>query len=221
MASIILEAESLTKEFLFPERNRILCEVSLYVHAGETVAITGPSGVGKSTLLHILGMLDEPNSGQVTVMGKKSIRSRSSIRNQHIGFVFQHFYLLEEHTVWENIEMPARVGRRKVDEAYLHQLLEHVCLSHRANHLAKQLSGGEKQRVAMARALCNRPGLILADEPSGNLDDQHSALIHQLLIRFAKEGEKKALVVVTHDRHLASLCDRIYLLHQGHLMSVQ
>lgn len=218
----VLVAEELYKEFSFPIKTPILRGVNLRIFREQTVAITGRSGEGKSTLLHILGTLDSPSSGRLKIAGQDvSSVSLPMIRNKHLGFVFQSFHLLEEDSVIDNVLMPlkiARVPTHKKSAGYekaLH-LLERVGLSHRAFHLAKLLSGGEKQRVTLARALCNDPDLILADEPSGNLDAENAALIHALLIDFAKK-EKKALVIVTHDRELAKLCDVQYQLREGKL----
>lgn len=191
----------------------ILHDISLEVEAGQTVAITGKSGEGKSTLLHILGTLEKPSSGELFICGKP-LKNLPQIRNRHIGFIFQSFNLLEEYTVLENVLMPGKIGRHKLDHIRALTLLEEVGLSHRADFPAKLLSGGEKQRAAIARALYNDPDLILADEPSGNLDHSHSVAIHEMLIGSAKK-RNKALIIVTHDPELASLCDRTYLLMDG------
>ena len=213
----ILVAKNLTKTFFQPTRCDILKEVSLTVHEGETVAIMGPSGVGKSTLLHILGTLDSPSSGSLEISGKNALGDLSTLlRNQYIGFIFQSYNLLDEYTALDNVLMPAKIARKGDQEAAAKKLLENVGLASHAGHLAKLLSGGEKQRVAIARALCNNPDLILADEPSGNLDDTHSTRIHDLLISSAKDLNK-ALIVVTHNFELAKQCDKIYTLHDGHL----
>ena len=182
----------------------------------------GSSGEGKSTLLHILGTLEQPSSGQLEICGQPTdTSSLPSLRNRHIGFIFQSFNLLEEDTVLDNVLMPARIAREPTHSrspAYRRalQLLEKVGLSSRIRFLAKLLSGGEKQRVAIARALLNNPDLILADEPSGNLDYGNSQAIHQLLLMLTKE-EGKTLVIVTHDSELASLCDKTYQLKDGKL----
>lgn len=211
----VLVAKDLKKEFLHPSRCEILKGVSLTVNPGETVAIMGPSGVGKSTLLHILGTLDAPSSGSLEIAGKNALGDQGPyLRNQHIGFVFQNYNLLDEYSVLENVLMPSRIGRRGAREEDAKQLLTDVGLEGHFHHLAKQLSGGEKQRAAIARALCNHPDLILADEPSGNLDDTNSAKIHNILIQAAKKL-RKGLIVVTHNHALAKQCDFIYTLHEG------
>lgn len=222
---MILKAKNLSKVYKKPEHVQILKDISLSLEKGESLAIVGPSGVGKSTLLHILGTLDEPSSGTLEVMGQNTLSSDCSmLRNHHIGFVFQNFNLLEEYPVLENILMPAKVGRQaagKGSQALLHAeaLLERVGLSSHRDQLAKHLSGGEKQRVAIARAFCNRPELILADEPSGNLDEGNSTLIHNLLLESTKDFNK-SLIVVTHNRDLANLCDQKYFLSDGSLTSM-
>jgi len=220
----VLEAHSIRKSFKDPIQVDILQGIDLTVHRGETVAIMGRSGQGKSTLLHVLGTLEPSNSGRLTIADQTvSTFNRSHIRNRHIAFVFQSFHLLEDYTALENILMPARIARRDTrpgSEAHRSalQLLERVGLKQRADFNTKLLSGGEKQRVAIARALCNDPDIIFADEPSGNLDKQTSLIIHDLLLGFAKK-EGKSLLVVTHDQELANLCDSKYTLESGHLFS--
>lgn len=213
----MLVAKNLRKSYFHPNRCEIIKGVSLTVQLGETVAIMGPSGVGKSTLLHILGTLDAPSCGSLEIAGKDALGDQSAaIRNQHIGFVFQNYNLLDEYTVLENVLMPSRIGRTGNQEEEAKRLLEEVGLSDHLDHFAKQLSGGEKQRAAIARALCNNPDLILADEPSGNLDEANSKRIHEILIQTAKK-RNKGLIVVTHNHDLAKQCDFIYTLHEGTL----
>ena len=203
-----------------PTPVHVLKGASLEVLQGTSVAIMGKSGEGKSTLLHILGSLEKPTSGEITICGLKTHEtSLPLLRNTHIGFVFQSYNLLDDYTLLDNVLLPAKIARlptKKGSPAYKRalELLEQVGLGHRAHFLAKLLSGGEKQRAAIARALCNDPELILADEPSGNLDSIHSQAIHQLLISLCKEHHK-TLIVVTHDQALSSLCDKIYLLKDG------
>lgn len=215
MKKEVLHCEKLTKTFQNPTPTAILKGVNLTVHAGETVAIMGPSGVGKSTLLHILGTLDKPTSGHLEISGKNALGDIApTLRNKHLGFVFQNYNLLDEYSVLDNVLMPTKIARISGKEETAKKLLEEVGLSSHMHHLAKQLSGGEKQRAAIARALCNDPDLILADEPTGNLDDKNSEHIHELLISSAKTLGK-GLIVVTHDHMLAKQCDVIYNLHDG------
>lgn len=213
---MILVAKHISKRFKKPTPVEILNDISLEVNAGESVAITGKSGEGKSTLLHILGTLEKPTEGEVIICGK-SLTNLPEIRNRHIGFIFQTFNLLDDYTVLENVLMPAKIGRLPLNREKALNLLSEVGLSHRIDFPAKLLSGGEKQRVAIARALYNDPDLILADEPSGNLDHAHSIVIHELLIKSVKKRHK-ALIIVTHDKELAALCDQIYLLMDGKLL---
>ena len=218
----LLEAHHISKAFYHPKNVQILKEISLQVRAGESVAIIGRSGEGKSTLLQILGTLEEPCTGSLVIEGEKVTASnRTRLRNTKIGFVFQSFHLLEDYTALENVLMPARIARKPTGkgsqaEKRALDLLESVGLADRAHFHTKLLSGGEKQRVALARAMCNDPSLILADEPSGNLDSQTAQLIHTFLIDFACHPNK-ALLLVTHDRELAGLCSRQYELRNGTL----
>lgn len=220
----MLKALSITKKFTYPQNISLLRGIDLTVEKGETVAIMGRSGEGKSTLLHILGTLDSSSSGTLEICGKLATRGNLSlIRNELIGFVFQSFHLLEDYTVIQNVLMPARIARKStsvMSPAYIQaeKLLYQVGLGHRLHHFGKQISGGEKQRVAIARALCNDPDILFADEPSGNLDRNTAQGIHDLLLSFAKE-QKKSLVIVTHDQELAALCDKIYILENGVLNS--
>ena len=222
MTKWILKAEEIYKSYYTPAKVPILAGVNLSVKPGETIAIMGRSGQGKSTLLHLLGTLEKPCSGQLEIVGQKiSLFNKSKMRNQHIGFVFQSFHLLEDYTSLENVLWPAKIARENTSKDSLYydramNLLEEVGLKDRAHFHTKLLSGGEKQRIAIARALCNDPDILFADEPSGNLDQQTSALIHDLLLGFVKKGNK-TLIIVTHNQTLASLCDKRYTLHKGHL----
>lgn len=223
--SPLLEAKKISKAFYHPQTSRILNEINFQVHGGESIAIVGRSGEGKSTLLQILGTLEDPCEGSIYIQGKKVLSSnRTRIRNEKIGFVFQSFHLLEDYTALENILMPARIARQHTGKgSNAHKramhLLEKVGLLDRAHFLTKFLSGGEKQRVALARAMCNNPCLIFADEPSGNLDSHTALLIHEILLEFPKQPDK-ALILVTHDRDLAQLCSHRYELRQGTLEKI-
>lgn len=222
--TVILKGTNLSKCFFDPIKIEILSNLCIEVEAGETVAITGASGEGKSTLLQILGTLEPPTAGTLEIAGQKvTKRNAAKIRNLHIGFIFQSFHLLEDYTTLENVLMPARIARKSTtpkSESYQRAefLLNKVGLLNRAQFHTKLLSGGEKQRVAIARALCNNPDLILADEPSGNLDHLNSSQIHDLLLNLATE-ENKTLIVVTHDHGLASLCKRHYHLQKGNFLA--
>ena len=220
MKNLVLKAHHLKKAFYAPKKVEILKEVDLSIYQGDSIAIMGRSGQGKSTLLHILGTLENACGGDLEIAGQKvTAFNRAKIRNQHIAFVFQSFHLLEDYTALENVLMPARIGRKGVSPSspsYKEglKLLEQVGLQARAHFHTKLLSGGEKQRVAIARALCNRPDIIFADEPSGNLDKETSSHIHELLLNYVKQ-EGKTLVVVTHSEELAALCHQRYYLENG------
>ncbi len=221
----ILRATNLSKAFYHPAQLEILKDISITINRGDTVAIMGRSGEGKSTLLQILGTLDTPCNGGLEIDGHNITQfNKSRIRNTKLGFVFQSFHLLDDYTALENVLMPAKIARVPTNPsspAYLRAcgLLEHVGLSSRKHYNTKLLSGGEKQRVAIARALCNNPDLILADEPSGNLDRQTSQQIHELLLDFA-HSHNKTLIVVTHDQELAHLCKRRYNLVNKKLVEI-
>jgi lipoprotein-releasing system ATP-binding protein len=190
------------------------------VKPGEVVAIVGASGVGKSTLLHLLGTLDQPTSGEVVVGGEAMSQlddeSRAAVRNRNIGFVFQFHHLLRDFTALENVAFPSRIGGSSASEANerARRLLDAVGLAHRLDHLPTQLSGGEQQRVAVARALANDPLVLLADEPSGNLDAATSRELHNLLFGLRDESGT-AMVLVTHNLDLARQSDRILELRHG------
>lgn len=214
---MILEATNISKSFRHPVNVPLFTNLSLSLDSGESIAIIGRSGEGKTTLLHILGTLEDPDSGEIFIHNTRSSKSNGAeLRNQHIGFVFQSFNLLDDFTVLENVLMPARIARKSVTKEYGLYLLEQVGLADRAQFPAKLLSGGERQRTAIARALCNGPDLILADEPSGNLDQANADIIGSLLVDLV-EKKKKGLILVTHDTKLASLCQKRYLLSEGHL----
>lgn len=220
----LIRASKLTKKFFSPSPVEVLKGVNFEICAGESVAIIGKSGEGKSTLLHILGTLEKPCSGTLEICGEDTARaSLADLRNKRIGFIFQSFNLLEEYTVLQNVLMPAVIARYAIhpgSSAHTRalELLSAVGLKKRAHFSAKLLSGGEKQRAALARALCNDPDLILADEPSGNLDHTHSQEIHALLLHLCQQYDK-GLIVVTHDTELSSLCTRTLLLKDGNLSS--
>jgi putative ABC transport system ATP-binding protein len=218
----LVEARSLTKAFPMPAGPvTALQDVSLAIAAREYAAIQGPSGCGKSTLLHLLGCVDTPTAGSLWFEGRDvaalSDSARSRIRLTRIGFVFQRFFLLPMLTAWENVELPqSEAGApRTARRARTAELLDYVGLSHRHRHLPSQLSGGEMQRVAIARALANAPSLVLADEPTGELDEATGMQIADLLDRVHADGT--AIVVVTHNPALAARAGRHLTMRSGRL----
>ena len=197
----------------------VLRGVNLEVAAGEKVFLCGQSGAGKTTLLYVLGGLEKPTQGDVKVHGKSlyqgAAKARAEMRNLTMGFVFQHYFLLPELTALENVCLPAMIGGRRV-EARARELLDRVGLTPRLQHLPTELSGGEQQRVAIARALINDPGILYADEPTGNLDATTGASVIDMLLKIVEEA-KKTLVVVTHDQTLAQRGDRRLIIKDGKL----
>lgn len=215
---MIIEAKNLKKSFFAPQELPILSDVSLSIKQGESVAITGRSGEGKTTLLHILGTLEPFDSGELLIAGIPHHRANmAELKNKHMGFIFQAFNLLEDFSALENVLMPARIARQSIDKKRGLDLLAQVGLEHRAHFPAKLLSGGERQRVAIARALCNNPDILFADEPSGNLDKLSADLIADLLFNLVKT-QNKTLILVTHDLLLADRCDRTLKLCEGKLV---
>ncbi len=198
----------------------ILKGVDFEVNKGEIVSIIGASGAGKSTLLHILGTLDKPDAGAVELKGvnvnRLSGELLSVFRNKNIGFVFQFHHLLPEFTALENICIPAFIAKKnkKVAEMKAHELLDLLGLSDRAQHKPNELSGGEQQRIAVARALVNDPAIILADEPSGNLDSANASALHQFFITL-RDNFKQTFVIVTHNTGLAEISDRVVTMKDG------
>ena len=218
----IVEARGLSKDFPMPAGAvHALRGVTLRIDPGDYVAISGPSGCGKSTLLHLLGCVERPTAGFLAFEGREVHRltdaERSRIRLRSVGFVFQRFFLLPMLTAWENVELPQSEAGASRDErrSRTAELLEFVGLSHRADHRPYQLSGGEMQRVAVARALANKPRLLLADEPTGELDEETGEQIADLLDRVHAGGN--ALVVVTHNLGLAKRAARRWRMQNGTL----
>lgn len=210
---MILKAKNISKTFKGPLKLQILKDVSFELKENESVAIMGTSGVGKSTLLHILGTLEKPDTGFIAI-NNQPLKELSKIRNENIGFIFQSFFLMEHLSVLQNVLMPAKIARKLLfkNSAALkraEELLKKVGLYERRHQLTQTLSGGEKQRVCIARALCNNPSIIFADEPTGNLDQETSKTIQKLLLDTVKE-EKKSLVLVTHDAGFASQCNKVF-----------
>jgi lipoprotein-releasing system ATP-binding protein len=224
---LLLRATGISKSY--PSKGgegklQVLSDISIDLLQGESVAITGPSGSGKSTLLHILGGLDRPDAGTILYRGgdmsKLSAESLATWRNKEVGFVFQFHYLLPEFTAVENVMMPAMIHKgASVDPAKRAlDLLSRVGLSDRAEHRPSELSGGEQQRVAVARALMNRPSLLLADEPTGNLDEKNTMQLMELLTQI-RSDEGMTLVMVTHDQQLTAYCDRSITLSKSSTVS--
>jgi lipoprotein-releasing system ATP-binding protein len=221
----VLEASGVVKEFRGGDGGtlRILDGVNLSVERGEMVAVVGASGAGKSTLLHVLGALERPTAGEVRIAGT-SIAERADeelavIRNRTVGFVFQFHHLLREFSALENVAIPLRIGGMPAKQANARaaELLERLGLGGRMTHRPAELSGGEQQRTAVARALSTDPAVLLADEPSGNLDHVNAERLHDLFAELARDMEL-GLVVVTHNRSLAARADRTLLLEDGRLV---
>lgn len=220
----LLKTEKLCKIFRTEEIETIaLNQVSLEVNEGEFVAIMGPSGCGKSTLLNILGLLDNPTGGQYYLLGKEvgslKEKERTQFRKGKIGFVFQSFNLIEELNVFENVELPLIYMRIKAAERkkMVNEILARMNISHRAGHFPQQLSGGQQQRVAIARAVVSKPKLILADEPTGNLDSTNGKEVMTLLTELNQEGT--TILMVTHSQHDASYAHRIISLFDGEIVA--
>ena len=220
----MIKLEKLSKVYRTDEiESTALNEVSFEIEAGEFVSVMGPSGCGKSTLLNILGMLDKPEGGSYKFLDSEvsqlSEKNRSNIRKQNIGFIFQNFNLIDELTVFENVELPLIYNKISAAERKkrVNTLIEKMGIAHRASHFPQQLSGGQQQRVAVARALITKPPLILADEPTGNLDSSHGNEVMELLCELNEAGT--TIVMVTHSSHDASYSRRIINLLDGQIVS--
>lgn len=216
--------ENLSKVYRTDEiESTALNQVSFKIDKGEFVSVMGPSGCGKSTLLNILGMLDKPESGSYQFLGQEvsglNEKGRSEVRKHNIGFIFQNFNLIDELTVFENIELPLIYNKVSSAERKkrVNQLIDKIGISHRASHFPQQLSGGQQQRVAVARALITKPPLILADEPTGNLDSSHGNEVMELLCELNENGT--TIVMVTHSAHDASYSARTINLLDGQIVS--
>ncbi len=218
---MLLEAQNLTKSY---GQLCVLNDVSLAVETGQVISIVGPSGAGKSTLLHILGTLDKPDKGTMKLEGVsvfgQSDKQLPKYRNQNIGFIFQFHHLLPEFTALENVCIPAFIAGQSTTNAEKRakELLERLKLSHRIQHKPGELSGGEQQRVAVARALMMQPKLILADEPSGNLDTENAHALHLLFFDLRNEFNQ-TFIIVTHNDDLANMADRKIVMKDGKISS--
>ena len=221
----ILKVEHLCKTYGDGENQvNALSDISFTVEKGEFVAITGASGSGKSTLLHIIGGVDIPDSGQVLVDGteihRKSQEELAIFRRRQVGLVYQFYNLIPVLNVEENITLPLKLDGQQINRQRLDELIEILGLSQRRNHLPKQLSGGQQQRVSIGRALINAPALVLADEPTGNLDNKNSHEIIELL-KYSNRTYRQTLLLVTHDEEIALQADRIIQIQDGRIVSDQ
>lgn len=216
----MIQTEGITKSF---GSLQVLKGIDLAIGEGEIVSIVGPSGAGKTTLLQIMGTLDKPDSGRLYINGTETARlseeKLAAFRNRNIGFVFQFHQLLPEFTALENVMIPALIAREKSSaaEKRAKELLDFMNLSDRMSHKPNELSGGEKQRIAVARALVNHPAVVLADEPSGSLDSQNKEELHRLFFAL-RDQLQQTFVIVTHDEQLASQTDRMIHIRDGMVM---
>ena len=226
MSDVALELSGVTRSFSDAGRTlEVLTGVDLVLKPGEAVALVGPSGAGKSTLLHIAGLLEQPTGGVIRIAGddaaKFDDKRRTALRLKQIGFVYQFHHLLPEFSAVENVAMPCMIAgqSRKAARAQATELLEQVGLAERLEHRPSQLSGGEQQRVAIARALANQPSLLLADEPTGNLDQETGDRVFQMLADLVRT-RKLAALIATHDRSLAARLDRVVTIDGGKLVEL-
>lgn len=217
----LIEVKNLSKIYGSGEAEiKALKNINLNIEQGEFVAIVGPSGSGKSTLLHLLGGVDKPSSGEVIIKGESIYKLKekelSILRRRKLGFVFQFFNLIPVLTAEENIEMPVLLDNGKIDKNYMNELLKLLGLEERRNHHPSELSGGQQQRVSIGRALANKPSIILADEPTGNLDSKNSKEVLELL-KYCAKKYNQTLILITHDIDIAKSADRVITIEDGQI----
>ena len=217
----LIEVKNLSKIYGSGEAEvKALKNINLNIEQGEFVAIVGPSGSGKSTLIHLLGGVDKPSSGEVIIKGESIYKLRekelSILRRRKLGFVFQFFNLIPVLTAEENIEMPVLLDNGKIDKNYMNELLKLLGLEERRNHHPSELSGGQQQRVSIGRALANKPSIILADEPTGNLDSKNSKEVLELL-KYCAKKYNQTLILITHDINIAKSADRVITIEDGQI----
>lgn len=219
----LIEVKNLNKIYGSGEAEvKALKNINLNIEQGEFVAIVGQSGSGKSTLLHLIGGVDIPSSGEVIIDGKNIYKLKekelSILRRRKLGFIFQFFNLIPVLTAQENIEMPVLLDNEKIDKKYMNELLRILGLEERKNHYPSQLSGGQQQRVSIGRALANKPSIILADEPTGNLDSKNSKEVLELL-KYCAKKYNQTLILITHDINIAKSADRVITIEDGEITS--
>ena len=217
----LIEVKNLSKVYGSGEAEvTALKNIDLNIEQGEFVAIVGPSGSGKSTLLHLLGGVDKPSSGEVIIKGESIYKLKEKelaiLRRRKLGFVFQFFNLIPVLTAEENIEMPVLLDNGKIDKNYMNELLKLLGLEERRNHHPSELSGGQQQRVSIGRALSNKPSIILADEPTGNLDSKNSKEVLELL-KYCAKKYNQTLILITHDINIAKSADRVITIEDGQI----
>ena len=219
----LIEVKNLNKIYGSGEAEvKALKNINLNIEQGEFVAIVGQSGSGKSTLLHLIGGVDIPSSGEVIIDGKNIYKLKekelSILRRRKLGFIFQFFNLIPVLTAQENIEMPVLLDNEKIDKKYMNELLRILGLEERKNNYPSQLSGGQQQRVSIGRALANKPSIILADEPTGNLDSKYSKEVLELL-KYCAKKYNQTLILITHDINIAKSADRVITIEDGEIIS--
>lgn len=219
----LIEVKNLNKIYGSGEAEvKALKNINLNIEQGEFVAIVGQSGSGKSTLLHLIGGVDIPSSGEVIIDGKNIYKLKekelSILRRRKLGFIFQFFNLIPVLTAQENIEMPVLLDNEKIDKKYMNELLRILDLEERKNNYPSQLSGGQQQRVSIGRALANKPSIILADEPTGNLDSKNSKEVLELL-KYCAKKYNQTLILITHDINIAKSADRVITIEDGEIIS--